>query len=622
MGALLGEYRFFWFPRPPLSPTAGRMPGFLIQEKNVMKRNLLPVILFATASAAVFTTNAHGATAATVPAAPDPTEIPIPTIITPMGKLPGVNELPSRPQMPDPLVMNDGTKLTSPAQWPARRAEILKIMEYYDVGVAPPPPGNTKAVEKMNVVSADGTVKYRLVHLTFGPDEKLSLDVGIVTPNTPGPHPVIISLGGEPAGGTPDPVRIGQGPNQGRGQDVLLPDLIPSATPAAAAAPAAGPAPGTIPGVGEAPAPRGGEPQLSTAELTDINAALKSLMVQQDPNTKQIFDEHQGYNPIPIPAAGNPAAGRGGIGGRGGAGGGNPADQYERSYALQLARGYGMAIFSTADCAADSTLRNPDGSWAFRDAGFAVAYPNYDWGILRIWAWGAARVTDYLVTDPDIDPRVIGVTGVSRTGKAAMMAAAFDERITLALPDSEGGGGNGAYRFSQYDTIAQENLEVDEMKYPNWYSTNLHTFWGHTDKLPFDNHYWYALVAPRAFVALEGDSDTTSFGPAVKQGWLAGEQVYDFLGAPNHLAVVYVHHAHAAPNAEDWQDALDFADHVLLGKSTPRRIPGKFPPITDGPGGFIVWNTGTESLAQFPPITNGPGPEVPDPGPRPAPAAR
>lgn len=40
----------------------------------------------------------------------------------------------------DPLTFADGTKLTSPAQWPARRAEIVKIFEREMFGRTPPKP--------------------------------------------------------------------------------------------------------------------------------------------------------------------------------------------------------------------------------------------------------------------------------------------------------------------------------------------------------------------------------------------------------------------------------------------------------------------------------------------------
>src|SRR6476469_8973585 len=93
---------------------------------------------------------------------PDPREIPVPAIRTSMKPLPGVKELPARAEMPDPMLMNDGTKVSTPAQWQKRRAEIKKTLEYYFTGIAPPPPGNVKGKEIKSQVVMDGKVKYRL----------------------------------------------------------------------------------------------------------------------------------------------------------------------------------------------------------------------------------------------------------------------------------------------------------------------------------------------------------------------------------------------------------------------------------------------------------------------------
>jgi hypothetical protein len=133
---------------------------------------------------------------------PDPKEIPVPPIATALGRLPGVGELPVRPDLPDVLVMNDGTKVSSPAQWLKRREEIKRTLEYYAIGAMPPPPGNVQGRELSSAKVADGQVLYRLVHLTFGPGEKLGLDLGIFTPAAGGPFPAIISPSGSPPGAT------------------------------------------------------------------------------------------------------------------------------------------------------------------------------------------------------------------------------------------------------------------------------------------------------------------------------------------------------------------------------------------------------------------------------------
>src|SRR5262249_14960430 len=78
---------------------------------------------------------------------PDPREIQVPPIRTAMGRLPGVTDLPARVELPDVLTSNDGRKITDPRQWSSRRAEMRRILEYYAVGQAPPPPGNVSGRE-------------------------------------------------------------------------------------------------------------------------------------------------------------------------------------------------------------------------------------------------------------------------------------------------------------------------------------------------------------------------------------------------------------------------------------------------------------------------------------------
>ena len=95
-----------------------------------------------------------------------------------------------------------------------------------------------------------------------------------------------------------------------------------------------------------------------------------------------------------VPAIPNP---------RGGRGGPVTAQSLASQHADVFRRGYALATFNVNDCAEDTTLRNADGSWAFRNSRFFPAYPGYDWGVLAGWAWGASRVADYLETDSAID---------------------------------------------------------------------------------------------------------------------------------------------------------------------------------------------------------------------------
>jgi hypothetical protein len=422
----------------------------------------------------------------------EPREIPVPPIAAPIRGLPGVSELPARPALPDVLTMDDGTRVTSAAQWPARRAEILRTLEYYAVGQAPPAPGNVKGRVVQTQPLAGGKFTYRLVRLTFGPGEKLALDIGLYTPAGRGPFPAVIAPAGTPPGATPLP-RLPNGPTQGKGVNVLL-----------------------VVGGGAATTP--------TPEI--------------------------------------PGAGRG------------PADP-ERIAAANaaLAHGFAYVTFNHNDCGEDTTLREADGSWSFRTTRFFPAYPGYDWGLLRAWAWGVSRIVDYLATDPLIDAGKLIVTGASRTGKSAMVAAAFDERIAMAAPVVTGGGGVGAHRFA--GPRRSETLDVMVTKYPNWFSPHLHAFRGHNEKLPFDQHWFLAACAPRAFLALEGDADVISLPEAVRQSMLGARPAYALFGATEKLGVHYAPHGHTF-NADDWSALRAFADWHLLGKK-PARTFERFP---------------------------------------------
>ena len=60
---------------------------------------------------------------------------------------PDVRDLPVQTNLPDVMTMLDGTKVTTAAQWRARREEMKSILEHYELGHAPPPPGNVSGIE-------------------------------------------------------------------------------------------------------------------------------------------------------------------------------------------------------------------------------------------------------------------------------------------------------------------------------------------------------------------------------------------------------------------------------------------------------------------------------------------
>jgi len=104
-----------------------------------------------------------------------------------------VNDLPVQKEMPDAMTMDDGTKVKTIAQWRQRCEEMKAILEHYELGHAPPSPGNLIGQFIRSATLLDGTVNYRLVHLSFGPEEDLGFDIAVFTPAQGGPFPTIIN---------------------------------------------------------------------------------------------------------------------------------------------------------------------------------------------------------------------------------------------------------------------------------------------------------------------------------------------------------------------------------------------------------------------------------------------
>ena len=124
-----------------------------------------------------------------------------------------------------------------------------------------------------------------------------------------------------------------------------------------------------------------------------------------------------------------------------------------------------------------------------------------DWGSLRAWAWGAARGLDYLETDPDVDAKHVGIEGVSRYGKAALVTLAFEERFAMGLIGSSGKGGAALHRRVFGEGL--ENLtgsgEYHWMagNYIRYAAIESETGAWTADMLPVDSHHLIALCAPR-----------------------------------------------------------------------------------------------------------------------------
>lgn len=314
------------------------------------------------------------------------------------------------PNLPDPLTLKNGKKVTNADMWwKQRRQEIVEDFDREVLGRVPPNvPKVTWRVNRTEQFEVDGrpVVGKELigsVDNSASPDITVDIQMTLVTPvNATKPVPVMMMFGGRsgmpPAPGTPPP-----------------------------------PARGFSPGVG---APPGGAPPAPS----------------DPPATQQLIADGWGYATI------------------------TPAS-------IQADNGAGLTkgIIGLVN---KGQPRKPD-----------------DWGSLRAWAWGASRGLDYLETDEAVDAKKVGIEGVSRFGKAALVTMAYDQRFAVVLIGSSGEGGAKLHRRNWGEAV--ENL-TGSGEY-HWMAGNFMkygaeeaTFGRKTaGDIPVDAHELLALCAPR-----------------------------------------------------------------------------------------------------------------------------
>ncbi len=189
---------------------------------------------------------------------------------------------------------------------------------------------------------------------------------------------------------------------------------------------------------------------------------------------------------------------------------------------------------------------------------------------LGAWAWGLSRGADLIEKLPQLDASKILVTGCSRLGKTALLAAARDERFAICVPNQCGGGGV---------TLAKrdfgENIATQMKTFPHWYCRAYKKYETNpAELLTFDQHLLLSLIAPRPLLVQGFNApwfDTEGEYLACK----AASCVWEFLGrnglpgnaypAPFDCAAVgtdlgYVRRSEDHGFAAwDWMILLDFA---------------------------------------------------------------
>lgn len=358
------------------------------------------------------------------------------------------------PNLPDLLTLKDGRKVTSAEMWwKERRPEIVEDMDREMYGRVPkhvPEITWTVKVTDKEFVNRTPVIAKRIIgHVDNSsyPDINVDIDMVLVVPaNAKGPVPVLMMFG---------PARL--------------------------------------------PAPA----QPNRAALEIINEGLRKLLANSDPAVKAALEQYPAYHPI----AAAP--------GSGGFGFGPPPPPREPtpdipgvpgvnndppSIEQLIENGWGYALIDPASIQADNGAGLTKGIIGLVNKG-QPRKPD-DWGALRAWAWGAGQALNYLeASEPTVDATRVGIEGVSRYGKAALVTLAYEQKFAMALVASSGQGGTKLSRRNWGEMV--ENLTGGGGYY--WMAGNFMkygaadaTFGSKTaGDLPVDAHSLIAMCAPR-----------------------------------------------------------------------------------------------------------------------------
>jgi dienelactone hydrolase len=240
---------------------------------------------------------------------------------------------------------------------------------------------------------------------------------------------------------------------------------------------------------------------------------------------------------------------------------------YQIPWAEQaLARGYAVCLFPGIDSHhQEADYPGFESAWTRVQA----EYPAATWTEISTKAWLASRMLDYLL-DPrygyPLAPGQVGIIGHSRYGKQALIAAAFDERITCVVARSPGTPASCAYRFASRTMFAEAPDDWPDQ----WFLQSLRAYTGREHELPIDSHGWLALIAPRRCLihsAHQDDGDPT-FG--VERTVLQGRTVYELLGCPENLRLLYRSGGHDPITDAHRRANLDWFD-LSFGRGTARQ---------------------------------------------------
>jgi dienelactone hydrolase len=203
---------------------------------------------------------------------------------------------------------------------------------------------------------------------------------------------------------------------------------------------------------------------------------------------------------------------------------------------------------------------------------------SYEAAILRAWqeprehpffydtVWDVMRLVDYLETRDDVDPKRIGLIGISKGGIETYLAAAADTRIAAAVPcigvesfrwalDHNDWQGRVGTIQKTFDAIMKESgvTNIDTALVQKFYDRVTPGIYGE-----FDGPAMVTLIAPRPLLIINSDSDTHTPLPGVNECIAAGRRAYHDAAADDHLTARIQEHTGHKVNPESEREAIDW----------------------------------------------------------------
>ena len=226
-----------------------------------------------------------------------------------------------------------------------------------------------------------------------------------------------------------------------------------------------------------------------------------------------------------------------------------------------IRRGYVVARFNRLELAYDQTRD--------RKGPLFEVYPEYpNFTAISAWAWGYSVCMDVFEQLSYTDETEVGITGHSRGGKTVMLAAAVDERFKYVCPNNSGCHGAVSHRcyVTHQGEIDQQTERISDMikNMPDWMGPKLWDYADNEDKLPYDMHYFGALIAPRYYLQCEGMQDYWINPIGAWQNFAAVKECYRYLGCEDHAGAWFRpgFHRHKLP---DYTQFMDFMDRARAG---------------------------------------------------------